>query len=73
MGNKGTRINFDDKLRGTNVALSKGGVVASRVNKTTTEQSLAFVQQEIPKGAKLQIRIDEKIKQTEGTMVRIAY
>lgn len=73
MGNKGTRINFDDKLRGTNVALSKGGVVASRVNKATTEQSLAFVQQEIPKGAKLQIRIDEKIKQTEGTMVRIVY
>ena len=71
MGNKGTRITFDDKLRGTNVGLSKGGVVASRVNKATTEQSLAFVQQEIPKGAKLQIRIDEKIKQAEGTMVRV--
>ena len=73
MGNKGSRITFDDKLRGTNVALGKGGVVASRVNKATTEQSLAFVQQEIPKGAKLQIRIDEKIKHAEGTMVRIVY
>lgn len=71
MGNKGTRITFDERLRGTNVALSKGGVVASRVNKATTEQSLVFVQQEIMKGAKLQIRIEEKIKQAEGTMVRI--
>lgn len=69
MGNKGTRVTFDDKLRGTNVVLSKGGVVASRVNKSTSDHSLAFVQQEIPKGAKLQIRIEEKIKQTEGTMV----
>lgn len=70
MGNKGTRITFDDKLLGTNVALSKGGVVASRVNKATTDNSLAFIQQDIPKGAKLQIRIEEKIKQAEGTMVR---
>ena len=71
MGNKGTRITFDDKLRGTNVALSKGGFVASRVNKATTGHSLAFVQQDIPKGAKLQIRIEEKTKQAEGTMVKI--
>ena len=62
MGNKATRITFDDKLRGTNVALSKSGVVASRVNKSTTEHSLAFVQQGIPKRVKFKIRIDEKIK-----------
>jgi len=71
MGNKGTKIAFDDKLCGTNVALNRGGMVASRVNKSTTDHSLAFVQQEIPKGAKLQIRVEEKIKHAEGTMVRI--
>ena len=73
MGNKGTRITFDEQRRGTNVALSKGGVVASRVNKASSEQSLVFVQQEIMKGAKLQIRVEEKIKQAEGTMVRISH
>ena len=44
------------------MALSKSGVVASRVNKSTTEHSLAFVQQGIPKRVKFKIRIDEKIK-----------
>ena len=69
MGNKGTKITFDDRLRGENVTFSKGGVVASRVSKSANDHSLAFVQQEIPKGAKFQIRVEEKIKQAEGTMV----
>lgn len=71
MGNKGTRVAFDETLRGTNVTLSKGGVVASRIDKSTTDHSLAYVKQEIPKGARFQIRVEEKIKQAEGTMVRI--
>ena len=69
MGNKGTRITFHEKLHGTNVALNKGGVVASRINRSSTTGTIAYVEQEIPKGVKVEIRVDEKYKQTEGSMV----
>jgi len=69
MGNKGTRITFDEKLHGTNVVLSKGGVVASRVNKSKAVNTIAYVEQEVPKGVKIEIRVEEKNKQTEGSMV----
>ena len=69
MGNKGTRITFDEKLHGTNVALSKGGVVASRLNKSTAVDTIAYVEQEVPKGVKIEIRVEEKSRQTGGSMV----
>ena len=73
MGNKGTRITFDEKLHGANVSLSKGGVVASRVNKSTAVDTIAYVEQEVPKGVKVEIRVEEKTKQTEGSMVSVKF